>query len=60
MVNTKTGKPLSFEILLLSSPTLERVAVPYTQQLKKIGIDARVRTVDPRNTPTAFAASITT
>jgi microcin C transport system substrate-binding protein len=46
MVNTKTGKPLSFE-LLLSSPTLERVAVPYTQALRKIGIDARVRTVDP-------------
>ena len=45
MVNTKTGKPMSFEILL-SSPMLERWAVPYTNNLKKIGIDARVRTVD--------------
>jgi microcin C transport system substrate-binding protein len=45
MVNTKTGQPLSFEILL-SSPTLERWAVPYTNNLRKIGIDARVRTVD--------------
>jgi microcin C transport system substrate-binding protein len=36
---------MSFEILL-SSPMLERWAVPYTNNLKKIGIDARVRTVD--------------
>ena len=46
MVKTETGKPLSFEILL-SSPTLERVALPYAQNLKRIGIDARIRTVDP-------------
>ncbi|MGV8937906.1 MAG: extracellular solute-binding protein [Allorhizobium sp.] len=45
MVNAKTGAPLSFE-LLLSSPTLEVVAVPYQQMLRKIGIDMRVRTVD--------------
>ncbi|OHV80624.1 extracellular solute-binding protein [Ensifer sp. LCM 4579] len=46
MVNKETGKPFSFEILL-SSPALERVAVPYAQNLKRIGIEARVRTVDP-------------
>lgn len=46
MVRADTGEPLSFEILL-SSPTLERVAVPYANNLKRIGIDARVRTVDP-------------
>ncbi len=46
LVNAQTGKPFSFEILL-SSPTLEKVALPYAQNLKKIGIDARVRTVDP-------------
>ena len=40
------GQPFSFEILL-SEPTFERVALPYTQTLAKIGIDARVRTVDP-------------
>lgn len=45
MVNAKTGQPMSFEILL-SSPMLERWAVPYANNLKKIGIDARVRTVD--------------
>jgi microcin C transport system substrate-binding protein len=46
MVNSKTGKPLSFEILL-SSAFLERWAVPYAQNLRKIGVDARIRTVDP-------------
>ncbi len=46
MVKADSGQPLSFEILL-SSPTLERVAVPYANNLKRIGIDARVRTVDP-------------
>jgi microcin C transport system substrate-binding protein len=46
MVNKATGKPFSFEILL-SSPMLERVALPYAQNLKRIGIEASVRTVDP-------------
>lgn len=45
MVNKTTGKPLSFEILL-NGNTLERVAVPYAQNLKKIGIEASVRVVD--------------
>ncbi|MDQ0455408.1 extracellular solute-binding protein [Rhizobium paknamense] len=45
MVNAKTGAPLSFEILL-SSPTLEVVAVPYANMLRKIGIEATIRTVD--------------
>lgn len=45
MINAKSGVPLSFEILL-SSPMLEVVAVPYSEALRKIGIDARVRTVD--------------
>jgi microcin C transport system substrate-binding protein len=45
MVNAATGTPLGFEILL-SNPMLEVVAVPYSEALRKIGIDARVRTVD--------------
>ncbi len=45
MVNTKTGKPMSFEILL-SSPSMERSVLPYAASLKKIGVDARIRTVD--------------
>ncbi len=45
MVNTKTGKPLGFEILL-SNAGQERTVTPYINSLKKIGIDARIRTVD--------------
>lgn len=45
LVNGKTGKPFQFEILLVS-PLFERVVLPYIQNLKRLGIDARVRTVD--------------
>jgi microcin C transport system substrate-binding protein len=40
-----SGKPVTFEILL-NGPTIERVAVPFTQALRRIGIDATVRSVD--------------
>jgi microcin C transport system substrate-binding protein len=40
------GQPFSFEILL-AQPTFERVALPYVQWLARLGIEARVRTVDP-------------
>jgi microcin C transport system substrate-binding protein len=42
----KNGQQMSFTILL-DDPSLERPALPYVQQLQKLGIDARVRTVDP-------------
>ncbi|MDC7746294.1 extracellular solute-binding protein [Rhizobium binxianense] len=45
MVNAKTGQPMSFEILL-SNPSFERSVLPYANNLKKIGVDARLRTVD--------------
>ena len=45
MVNAKTGQQMSFEILL-NSPSMERTVLPYVASLKKIGIDARIRTVD--------------
>lgn len=45
MVSTKTGQQMSFEILL-NSPSMERTVLPYVASLKKIGIDARIRTVD--------------
>jgi microcin C transport system substrate-binding protein len=45
MVLSSTGAPLEFEILL-NGPTIERVAVPFAENLKKIGIQASVRTVD--------------
>jgi microcin C transport system substrate-binding protein len=40
------GQPLRFEIVL-SNPSFERVALPYVQWLARLGVDARVRTVDP-------------
>lgn len=45
MVNAQTGEPLSFEILL-SSASQERTVLPYVASLKRIGIDARLRSVD--------------
>lgn len=40
------GQPMAFTILL-DDPSLERAALPYVQTLQKLGIEARVRTVDP-------------
>ena len=45
LVNAQ-GQPFEFEILL-QGPTFERVALPYVQWLERIGVTARVRTVDP-------------
>ncbi len=40
------GQPMRFTILL-DDPSLERVALPYVQNLQKLGMDVAVRTVDP-------------
>jgi microcin C transport system substrate-binding protein len=40
------GQPFEFEILL-ENPQFERVTLPYVENLKRLGITARVRTVDP-------------
>jgi len=40
------GQPAAFSILL-DDPSLERVTLPYVQNLRKLGFDVRVRTVDP-------------
>lgn len=45
MVNAETGKPMSFEILL-NGPSTERSVLPYVASLRKIGVEARIRTVD--------------
>jgi microcin C transport system substrate-binding protein len=45
LVNNETGKPLKFEILLIS-PAFERVVLPFTRNLKRLGIIATVRTVE--------------
>jgi microcin C transport system substrate-binding protein len=40
------GNQFSFEIVL-DEPAFERVALPYVQSLKRLGMNVRVRTVDP-------------
>lgn len=45
LINKETNEQLTIE-LLLGSPIIEKVALPYAQALKKIGIDASVRVVD--------------
>jgi len=42
----KDGQQMSFEILS-NDPAYERVETPYVQWLARLGIDARVRSVDP-------------
>jgi microcin C transport system substrate-binding protein len=46
LVNGATGQPLTFEILL-DAPSFERVALPFVQNLQRLGVKATVRTVDP-------------
>lgn len=43
--NVETGEPMRFEILL-NSPNMERVALPFVRNLRRLGIEASVRTVD--------------
>ncbi len=45
LVNAQ-GQAFSFEILL-NGPSFERVALPYVQNLQRLGMEVRVRTVDP-------------
>ncbi len=44
-VQTKDGKPLSFE-LLMESPEDEKLALNFAQGLKRLGVDMRVRVTD--------------
>ncbi len=46
LVNKQTGKPLTFEILN-AQPAFERIMLPYVEALKRLGIDANIRSVDP-------------
>lgn len=45
LVEAQSGAPFSFEILL-GDPADEKVALSFSRSLRKLGIDARVRTVD--------------
>jgi microcin C transport system substrate-binding protein len=46
LINTKTGEPLSVE-LLADNPQFERVMLFYKPSLERLGISVSVRTVDP-------------
>ena len=45
LVNAKTGRPFEFE-LLLRSPAFERIVLPVKRNMKRLGIDMRIRLVD--------------
>jgi len=45
LVNAKTGTKMEIEFLL-SQPDFERVIAPFLQNLKRLGIDGRIRLVD--------------
>jgi microcin C transport system substrate-binding protein len=45
LVNNATGKQMEFEIMLVS-PSYERLASPFTQNLQKMGINATYRSID--------------
>jgi microcin C transport system substrate-binding protein len=46
LVNDETGQPFEFEILL-DDPQMERIVLPFTTNLERMGVTAHVRTVDP-------------
>lgn len=45
MTNVKSGQPFEFE-LLIYSPTTERYAIPLQKNLKRLGINMKIRTID--------------
>lgn len=45
MTHLATGKPMEFE-LLLYSPAMERIAIPFQDNLKKLGVAMNIRRVD--------------
>ena len=45
LTHVKTGTVMSFEILLVS-PAFERIVLPFSKNLEKLGITTRVNTVD--------------
>jgi microcin C transport system substrate-binding protein len=45
LVNAETGQPMAFEILI-DDPNWERIALPFAKNLERLGVAARVRTVD--------------
>lgn len=46
LVDAKTGKPMRFEIITFQQE-FERIYLPFVQNLKRLGVEAHVRLVDP-------------
>jgi microcin C transport system substrate-binding protein len=46
MINTRTGEPFAFEVLL-NGPIIERVALPWAENLRRIGVAVTVRSIEP-------------
>jgi len=46
LVNSKTGEPFQFEILLQANPAWERIVLPFKKNLQRLGIEVSVRMVD--------------
>jgi microcin C transport system substrate-binding protein len=46
LIDPKTKRPFEIEFLLVS-PEFERVVAPFIQNLRRLGIAGRIRTVDP-------------
>ena len=47
LVETETGRPMKFEILL-DLQEYQRMVLPFIQNLKRLGINAQLRIVDPQ------------
>ncbi|RDH44492.1 extracellular solute-binding protein [Zooshikella ganghwensis] len=45
LINQQTNQPFSFEILL-AQPEMERIVLPFQENLKKLGIEMTIRQVD--------------
>lgn len=46
LLDPKSGKPIEIEFLLVS-PAFERIVTPFIRNLNRLGIQGRIRTVDP-------------
>jgi microcin C transport system substrate-binding protein len=46
MVNTATGQPLAFELMLDQGGLFERIASPFVKNLERLGVEVTLRMVD--------------
>jgi microcin C transport system substrate-binding protein len=59
LVHEKTGEAMAFEILL-SQANWERIALPFAKNLERLGIQAKVRTIDTAQYQKRMGPSTTT